>query len=476
MIKSLVAISFLFLGSFGKGCICFAAKLEPEVQHAKFPYSVSLALQKAGNNRHSLEDVLNSYKTNSLEYRAACYLVANMPFHYVGGYMLSCDSNLNKFMNYADSSYYVLISGKTSVEQETDPLHTRLRCFSDSLSREVHAYRWKSPMIVENEQADISAMNGDFIRKQVDYCCKLRGNSQQLKDMSENDFFDYVLSYRSISDYPLITSAEILGETYRKYLRTDTVRSASSLAENYNRSIWWLRHCGGEYPFNVSIGWPEMFFSRNYHDCVDMAFYASQIFKACGWPAAVEYNIAYKTWNGCHYDVVVPSRRNGEWQSFSPETELPSPPGSRFSECLNIYRLHFAPQNDNPMFLRNKDEFVPEEFLDPCIEDVSSHYAEVCKCVLPLQSSDMVNNNLAYLASFQSHKGWIPVSWGIIDHKKGTVMFSNVITDNIYLPIVYDKQGHLVPFGTPFKISHVGKSGTLIKPESSLFEYLGRFS
>lgn len=40
------------------------------------------ALTLAGENRTELEKVLQYYKDDSLKYKAACFLIENMPYHY----------------------------------------------------------------------------------------------------------------------------------------------------------------------------------------------------------------------------------------------------------------------------------------------------------------------------------------------------------------------------------------------------------
>lgn len=40
---------------------------------------LSFALERAGENRRELEQVLEHYKNDSLKYRAACFLIKNMP-------------------------------------------------------------------------------------------------------------------------------------------------------------------------------------------------------------------------------------------------------------------------------------------------------------------------------------------------------------------------------------------------------------
>ena len=42
---------------------------------------LSFALERAGENRRELEQVLEHYKNDSLKYRAACFLIKNMPGH-----------------------------------------------------------------------------------------------------------------------------------------------------------------------------------------------------------------------------------------------------------------------------------------------------------------------------------------------------------------------------------------------------------
>lgn len=40
------------------------------------------ALKLSGENRNALEAVLGHYKHDSLKYRASCFLIKNMPYHY----------------------------------------------------------------------------------------------------------------------------------------------------------------------------------------------------------------------------------------------------------------------------------------------------------------------------------------------------------------------------------------------------------
>ncbi len=438
-----------------------------------YPVAVEKALTLASSNRSSLENLLKQYAPNTFEYRAACFLISNMPYHSIGGRLMASTATLDSLIKTADAAYFNLIAGTTEKEQEANPLHATIKSTAQASAQRNQTIEWNVlPNIKQCNLTDIQALDGDFLRKQIAYCCKLRQSSKQLMQMPEKDFFEYILPYRSISDYPLVTTADTLGAIYAKYLRTDSVSSIKDLSERYNRTTWWLRHWGGAYPFDTSIGWREMFFSRDIHDCVDIAFNAAQIYRACGWPAAVDFNIAYKLWSGRHFNLSIPTPRNNEWQSFSPETENPSPSGERFKECLNIYRIHFSAQANTPAMLHSEGETIPDELSDPCLEDVSRFYTNVVRLNLPISIKAHSNQRLAYLASFQSHIGWTPVTWGIIDWNKGRVDFPNVVTDNIYQLIMLSSKGEVIPINALFILKKNYNNQSVITEKSVNFQFL----
>ena len=60
---------FFFLLILSAGC----RHTDPDLENA---------LRQAGENRSQLEQVLDHYRNDSLKYKAACFLIANMPGHY----------------------------------------------------------------------------------------------------------------------------------------------------------------------------------------------------------------------------------------------------------------------------------------------------------------------------------------------------------------------------------------------------------
>lgn len=279
------------------------------------------ALFQAGENRHSLEAALEACKGDTLRSKAVCFLIENMPYHHTGGKIMKVDAVVDSLLLKADEKYYTLVNGATAEMQEADPLHRIIKECATQSANQLKTHQWAEPVVEENVQTDICSMDGSALLRHVDYMCKLWYEMPSLHRMPFHDFLEYVLPYRSITDYPLFVGSDTLGAVYGKYLKPYVDADAVDFSKCYNRTIWWLRHFGGNYPFDTSIGWKEMFFTADFHDCVDKAFYAAQIYRACGWPAAVEFNVAYKLWKGKHYDLSIPVTADGEWQSYSPETE-----------------------------------------------------------------------------------------------------------------------------------------------------------
>lgn len=421
---------------------------------------VEQCLKLAGNNRSSLERLLHSYQNDKERYAAAIYLIKGMAHHTQAGKIMSYDPHVDSIITQSDNNYYTLIKNTTAEAQESNPLHAAIKNAAKESANQIAQLQLKEPHVEECELLDIKTLDGTFLERQIDYAFALREKNLLLKKMPLNDFFDYVLSFRPITDYPLVVNNETLGRIFSKYMLADTTQNVKFLSERYNRTTWWLRHFGGTYPFESTMGWKEMFFTGDFHDCIDKANYAALIYRACGWPAAVEFNVAYKLWAGQHYDLVIPSvykmrnwQKSDEWLSFSPETEVAQPNQNRFNSCLNIYRYHYN-QVNNAATLCAKDEPIPTELKDAYIEDVSRHYTQVTRLELPYDTIIPKSRKLAYLSSFTSQGGLTAVTWGLINKKTGKIEFENVVTDNIYFPAFMTDNGQLHPFSTPFKLTH----------------------
>ena len=419
--------------------------------HNEFPSVVMSALQKAGANRESLEKMLRHYKHcgNDEKYKAACFLVSGMPYHQQNCHIRSYDKRLDSLCQSSMAAYYTLTKDATVAEMENSPLRQTLLDSAQAAGSRATAISFSSPQVEAAIRPDIETLSGEFIAAHIEHVFMLRKTVERIRKLSFSDFCEYVLPYRAMGNYPVVLPSGKFRDDYNRFMRADSSTDITESIARYNQAMWWIRRWNGQFPFDVPLGYPDLCFN-GFQDCVDVANYGAQIFRACGIPAAVEFNVAYKVLDTRHFTVAVMDDE-GRWMSFSPESELPSHDHSRLAPALNIMRLHFGPQRNNPAAL-TQGEPLPEVLSDPCIEDVSHLYLDVGSLTIDIEKRIPRSRRLAYLASFQPGCGLVAVTWGKVSHFGRKVKFQQVVKDHIYFPVYCDDMGRLVPFAAPFVV------------------------
>lgn len=408
---------------------------------------VEKAIEKAGDNSTGLSELLNELKKDKEKYKAAQFLISNMIWHRKLFDIHETDANMLRALHAADSSYYTMVRNLNDTALYNPDFNRRLSVEDQKYRKFMEKNSFSEPVIEEKEMTDITSISAQFLRNQIEHAFRLRQKNPFTRKTSLQDFMEYVLPYRNMDGYPAI-GAEWYYDLFGKYLHTDTARTISNIVWRYNVTSDRLRYWNGNYPFHSPAGRYEKFF-LNVHDCVQLAETGALALRACGIPAAVEYNVAYKFWSGRHFHVSVMTEKG--WETFNPESETPVYRNPKFAEALNIYRLMFSAQKNTPFFLRATGEPIPTSLSNPCILDVTAEIGKTCRLTLPFRKN--TPHNLAYLASFSSQNvGLQPVTWGVINHEKQNVTFENVVPDNIYFPIYLDEEGDTYAFASPFKI------------------------
>lgn len=445
--------------------ILFLLSFCSQTLFAQHPVEVMDALSQCGENRKGLETMLTDYKRTSKEkYDAACYLVSNLPYNKQNYKVSSVDEEFIVLLSRADSTYYELVKDFNDAQLFNPHFNETVLAPIDQDFRGMMEKKvFCAPQIEYDVYSDTQCINECFLKDHIEHAFKLREQNPFTKRLLFDDFKKYVLPYRSLGLCPAEHISKYR-QTFAKYLRADTARSISNVVWRYNITANRLHYWGGNYPFKENTGFYEQFF-LSFQDCVPTADNCVSALRACGIPAAIEYNIAYKFWNGMHYHVSVPIGKG--WETFSPESGLPAYRDPNFYEALNIYRIQFGLQPNNPYSLKNADEIIPDNLSDPRIEDVSNEIGEVLELTLPFNAE--TTNKLAYLASFHSlDLGLRPVTWGIINPKTQSVSFKNVIPDHLYFPIYLDENGDTYSFLRPFLLSR-----NKFNPKVPVINYIG---
>lgn len=329
-------------------------------------------LTYADFNRPELEKVLTHYKHDSLKYRAACFLIENMP----GKYGIEAENPDDAYKRFLKN-----IPEKDSVYWKLDSCH--VGHLLDSVSM-VAAPRMRK---VE----DIKAITSSLLIENIDYAFKAWEESGYSYDF--DDFCHYILPYR-IGHEPL---SSWRGDAYRHYVhlldsgytpREVAVSMAMNKGMRYNVGM-------GKYPYKQS--YEEMSATR-WGVCEEMAAYLALSLRAVGIPAAIDYVPVWANRSSGHCWNVLKDTTTG-----------------RFVE------VGFDPGGKNRVIYK-PSKIYRHEYMNGKDTDVTSHYA------MPLSDlhftlPDSCEGKLAALCTFDN-RNWAVAALARVEN--GSVSFPSV--------------------------------------------------
>jgi uncharacterized membrane protein (DUF2068 family) len=140
------------------------------------PNYLEHALKAAGTNRPELEKVLAHYKGDTLKYKAAVFLIENMPGHY----------------SYAGDKVleYYALGENIQLQSELTPVQQRdsLRNISDA----------QFPGLAQNTVPDISIMQAAYLIKNIDAAFGLWETKPWAQHLSFEQFCEFLLPYKCV--------------------------------------------------------------------------------------------------------------------------------------------------------------------------------------------------------------------------------------------------------------------------------------
>lgn len=428
---------------------------------------LEFVLSQSGPNRKELEAVLSHYAKDADKEKlaAAHFLIGNMRWHasHVPIKKQHHHFLLDSLTRAADSLYYSCVKECSQDSMYTPKIRAAITKVKQPFWKESNK-RLKEDKLYRPTRAeyDYKVLTASDLIGHIDHAFRLRQKVIMVKNLPFDDFCEYILPYRSLPEYALMDMPMAYLNLLGKYFSEIPQDSVTDIVKIYNLTLSRLKKFFPKYPYSGAIGYQELFFN-GFHDCIPIAQYGASTFRMLGIPSAVEYNVAYKQFQGVHYmcSVLMP---DGAWMDFSPESGSPSVQQNNdynINGSMNVYRLMFAPQRDTPFFLHAKDEYIPEELESPFIKDVSSRLLSTTS--LQLSFHEACSNQLAYLATYSSvwDDGLVPVTWTQIDKKHGKAVFEHVVTGRIYFPVYYTPTGESIGFSDPFYVNLSGKKVSL---------------
>lgn len=215
---------------------------------------VEHALYQAGDNRASLETLLQGYARDKEKLAAARYLIANMVWHKVSGRVISHDHRMDSIRDRADSVYYALVAGRPDTAINNPRFNKKLSAVDRPFRKRSEALHLAETEVEVGERTDIEVVDGTFLRRQIEHAFRLRREVPRVKALSREDFFRFILPYRSVTDYPLVEPSDTYYPYYAKYLRVADGDSLATIGRRYNLTTRRKRFFGGNYPLTSLTG------------------------------------------------------------------------------------------------------------------------------------------------------------------------------------------------------------------------------
>jgi len=401
------------------------------------------ALRLAGNNRPELEKVLAHYGKNqedSLKYKAAVFLIENMPWHHYPEHPGRAD-------------YYLQIDSIFAIKEKTK---SQIKSLIDQIKIDTK----QMEMI-----PDIRSIRAPFLISQIDHAFETR-RYPWAKSLTFNDFCEYVLPYR-LDKEPL----EDWRPLYEQLMATmlDSLAAIGASDSIVCKSLMSLFDVPpgfvlmeGRFPLPLK---PTLYLNMNTASCHDLTLYTQFVMRTAGLPVNYDFTpqwanrILGHDWNSIFIDGKTVTFQLFDWVPFG--RHLPSKVNDKMAKA---YRRMYSIQKES-LILQPLKEEIPPQFRDPFIRDVSEFYFDPVDIEVDLTIPFSGRKQIAYIMVF-NNKDWSPVAWGTIQNKRA--LFKKMNKDCAYLAMYYDN-GVFHPASDPFYIDKSGKK-RILSPRSDKME------
>lgn len=408
---------------------------------------LDMALEYAGDNRAELEKVLEHYRGDEMKYRAARFLIENMPYHF---------SSVEYFWKKGEEHYY------PDITQHEDASAVSAHC--DSLL----SCGWT---IRQEKLYDIQQIKATYLIQNIDLAFDV-WHKPWGKDVSFDDFCRYILPYRAQNEV-LSSYRETLMQKYIHLLDSaqaeNTLDACKLINKQLNKDI---RYKETGNPLSATI---EETYRSGIGTCEALCNYTISVMRAVGIPVAVQQTTWTRMDRGHVWCAVL---YNGQFFDFNPGDIQPD----KYQDIL-VYYGHLKPAK---VYRRNFEVHLPDTRLKddgyvtylkkPLLTDATQEQKQpVYTLKIPTDKKE-TNKKTVYLCAFNMCQ-WVPIAMGI--QEDGYFQFNQVAGKNIFIvaeatgkhslayvsaPLLVEKDGSfrfLTPDSTHF-ISHTFKS----KPEN----------
>lgn len=402
---------------------------------------LEIALQQAGNNRVELEKVLNSYKANeadSLKYKAACFLIENMPYYtYYKGKLL--DQYL---------TYYSLL--KEAQRKRITP-----QIIADSIISMYGAFNLDS---LEYHK-DIETVDSTYLCDNIEWSFKVWEEQPWGKNVSFADFCEYILPHR-IGDETL---ADWRKEIYQEFnplldsLRASKVFDVEDPIVAAQCIIDSIRKGDTFFTTTAPAPLPRVGYEvaqLKTGSCRELTDYVIYVCRALGIPCAIDFMPIRGDENDSHQWVAFVDKYGTLYYH-----EFPNGVSEVRKDILctapkiKVYRNTFSLNRVMEKEMNKLDTVIVPLFKDPHIVDVTFPYTKDFKKKLKIPTAALYKgkplSRIAYLCA-SKRMDWEPVAWTEFDGKN--LVFTDIQKGAVMRVATYE-MGHLRFWTDPFELN-----------------------
>ncbi|MFC2110567.1 hypothetical protein ACFLRU_06945 [Bacteroidota bacterium] len=389
------------------------------------------ALDNSGSNRKELERVLEFYKikkSDSLKYKAAKFLIENMPYHNYIKPFREFDFAFDSIENF----------------QKSELNNYRLEAFKSILDSISDYSNVEQPKFVK----DLESVKADFLIENIELAFKAWYKIPNDKRASFDDFCKFILPYRS-SNEPLENhSRKKLFNQYtwvydylEKGISLETIVDSIKAGFNFRTFIG----IGSSYPVPLSISQTE---KSKLGQCSDGVNYYVNVMRSLGIMAAKDY---VEHWGND------PFAKSHSWIYTQLGSEIYLTDVHKKSNIKGIYKNESIPKVYRARFDNAKNE--QDIHLK---EDVTDQY--VLAMDVDIENIFKLEAKEPALTVFDKREGWYPVVQGEKTDEK--FKFNNIGYNVLYLPMDNESKK---PINYPFFID-ASKNIRFFKPDKNILD------
>lgn len=382
---------------------------------SRYPTDVENALKLAGKNRPELEKVLfhyNEYQKDSLKYKAACFLIANMPYYnYYEGKIL--DQYLGIFES--------LALHKQSPQDIINTFTNKYGRFS----------RFKL-----QKKEDVQNVSCAYLIQNIEWSFRLWQEQPWGRNIGFDDFCEFILPYK-IGDEPPTEWRQVFYEKYNHLL--DSLRNSPDASDPFVAAYTIIQSlCNEEKHFTAilpdlpHVG-PHILDKWRSGSCRDLTDLTIYILRSLGIVCGVDFLPILSLADTGHLWVFVLDKSGKTFTSdFLECNMLPSDKVRNYTP--KVYRKTFSINKHLVSKMNSIDKSVHPFFTHPMFIDVTSLYTgrnPIKSVFIPDNKfyTKNVSKKIAYLC-VPRKMDWQPIDWSIFN--VSGIRFENVKVNTVF--------------------------------------------